>query len=208
MRILAQAAAAAACLAAVVVTAPGAVSQSPHQVDPASLQPALNPGFAPWSCFEAGRGITCKGGYEAAYNEPIGLECDGQEVWLAGRARERMTRWHTAGGLATKTSVHLDFPADVFSLSADGSGPTLTIRGHFNRHYVYSVPGDLASRVLTEVGNIYVANQPGSGIVLHDTGSVTFEPGEDFESIAVMHGVHDVYDGRVDVDELICEALT
>ena len=37
---------------------------------------------------------------------------------------------------------------------------------------------------------------------------VTFEPGADFEEIAVMHGVHQVYDGTVDVDQLICDELT
>lgn len=208
MNVLTMAAAAAACLVTVALTAPAALSDPPHQVDPAQLQPPLNPNFAPWSCFEAGTGITCKGGYDASYNEPFGLTCAGQEVWISGTAKERMTRWHTAEGLATRTRVHLDFPADVFTLSADGSGPTLTIRGHFNRHYDYPVPGDLTSRVLTEVGAIYVANQPGQGTVLHDTGPVTFEPGADFEEIAVMHGVHEVYDGSVDVDALICDALT
>ncbi|QSR31511.1 hypothetical protein CFI00_13560 [Nocardioides sp. S5] len=208
MNTLRTAAVAAACLATVALTAPAAVSDPPHQVDPAQLQPPLNPNFAPWSCFEAGTGITCKGGYEASYHEPIGLTCDGKEVWISGTAREFMTRWHDAEGLATRTRVHLDFPADVFSLSADGSGPTLTIKGHFNRHYVYPVPGDLATRVMTEVGAIYVANQRGQGNVLHDTGTVTFEPGADFEEIAVMHGVHQVYDGTVDVDQLICDELT
>lgn len=208
MNVLSMAAAAAACLVTVALTAPAALSDPPHQVDPAQLQPPLNPNFAPWSCFEAGTGITCKGGDDASYHEPFGLTCAGQEVWIFGTAKQRMTRWHTADGLATRTRVHLDFPADVFSLSGDGSGPTLTIKGHFNRHYDYPVPGDLASRVLTEVGAIYVANQPGQGIVLHDTGPVTFEPGADFEEIAVMHGVHEVYDGSVNVDELICDALT
>ena len=118
-----------------------------------------------------------------------------------------MTRWHTEAGLATRTRLHLDFPADVFSLAADGSGPTLTIRGHFNRHFDYRVAGDPTTRVLTEVGAIYLANQRGAGTVLHDAGTVTFEPGTD-EDIAVMHGVHEVYDGTVDVDELICDELT
>jgi hypothetical protein len=134
--------------------------------------------------------------------------CGGREVWIAGTGRQHMTRWHTTDGFATKTRLHLDYPGDVFSLSADGSGPTLTIRGHWNRHYDYPVPGDLASRVMTEVGAIYVANQRGQGNVLHDTGRVTFEPGADFEEVAVMHGVHEMYDGTVDIDVLICDTLS
>lgn len=201
-------AAAALCLGGLLLTAPEAVSKSPHALDPALMQPALNPDFAPWSCFAAGSGVTCQGGYEASYHEPFGLFCDGQEVWITGTIREFMTRWHTADGLATKTKVHLDAPADVFSLSPDGSGPTVTIRGHWNRHYVYPLPGDRDSRILTEVGAIYVANERGKGIVLHDTGPVTFEPGADFEEIAEMHGIHEVYDNPAIVERVICDALT
>lgn len=195
-------------LVALLLASPSASSKSPREVDPTTLQPPLNMQFAPWSCFETGSGITCQGGYEATYNEPIGLVCDGQEVWIAGTAREFMTRWHTKDGLATKTIVHADYPGDVFSLSPDGDGPTFTVRGHFNRHYVYPVPGDRDSRVLKEVGAIYLANETGNGIVVHDTGSVTFEPGAEFEENAVAHGVHDVYDDQAAFDQLICDRIT
>jgi hypothetical protein len=195
-------------LVVVLLAAPSASSKSPRQVDQATLVPPLNMQFAPWSCFEAGSGITCQGGYESDYNEPIGLFCGGQEVWIAGTVREFMTRWHTEDGRATKTVVHLDFPGDVFSLSPDGDGSTLTVRGHFNRHYVYPVPGDRSSRVLKEVGAIYLANESGNGIVVHDTGAVTFEPGAEFEEIAEMHGVHDIYDDQTAFDQLICDRLT
>ncbi len=188
-------------------TAAGAAN--PHQVDPALMVPTLNPNFAPWSCWEAGSGITCQGSADPSYSEPIGLYCDGQEVYVTGTGHERMTRWHTADGLATKTVVHLDYPGDVFSLSPTGDGPSLTISGHFNRHYVYAVPGDLASRTLTEVGAIYLAHSPGGGsLVLQDTGRVTFAPGADFEVVASSGGVHDAYSDPTAIDRVICDALT
>ena len=196
-------------LGAAVAAAAPAQAKSPHEVDPSTMTPTLNPQFAPWSCFEAGEGITCQGSYRPAYqNEPIGLECAGREVLITGSGREFMTRWHTADGRATKTQVHLDYPADRFSLSSDGTGPSVTVRGHFNRLYDYLVPGDRTSRVLTEVGAIYLVNVPGQGIVLHDTGPVTFEPGQDFEMIATMHGVHDVYEDPTAIDTLLCETLS
>ena len=167
--------------ATALLPAAAAEAKPPHQVDPATLAPALNPDFAPWSCWEAGSGITCQGTAESSFaNEPTGLQCDGQEVYITGGGTDRMTRWHTADGLATKTVIHADYPGDVFSLSPTGDGPSLTIYGHFNRHYVYAVPGDLASRTLTEVGAIYLAHAVGGGrLVLQDTGRVTFEPGAD-----------------------------
>ena len=87
----------------------------------------------------AGTGITCQGSDAGSYEDSFG-SCDGRELRVVGTFRERMTRWHTADGLATKTSVHLDAPADVFSLA--GTDETVTLRGHWNRHYTYGVPGD------------------------------------------------------------------
>jgi hypothetical protein len=196
-------------LAGALVPLAPAGATSPRVVDPATLTPALNPDFAPWSCFETGRGSTCQGEFHPTYeNEPIGLQCEGQDVYISGGGREFMTRWHDGQGRATKTVVHLDYPADVFSLSPTGEGPSVTIRGHFNRHYDYLVPGDRSSRVMTEVGAIYLVNDPGQGIVLQDVGPVTFAPGEEFETVTSQHGVHQVYDDPWAVGTVICAALT
>jgi hypothetical protein len=197
---------------AVTALLPAAAAQAkpPHQVDPALMVPTLNPAFAPWTCWEAGSGITCQGSVNASYaNEPLGLECDGQEVYLTGRESSKMTRWHTADGRATKTVIHSDFPADTFSLSPEGEGVGLVISGHFNRHYVYAVPGDLSSRTLTEVGAIYLGRSPSGGpLLLQDTGRVTFAPGADGEVIASSAGVHDAYSDPTAIDRVICDALT
>jgi hypothetical protein len=190
-------------LASVAVAVPSAQAKSPRTVDPSTMQPALNPDFAPWSCWDAGAGITCQGGYEASYDEPFG-SCDGRELRITGTIDERMTRWHTADGLATKTSVHLD-AVDVFSL--EGTGATLTLRGHWNRHYTYPVPGDRDTRVLTEVGAIYQATAPGHGNVIQDVGAIKFAPGGEFEEIVASHGPHDVYDDPSVVERVICDVL-
>lgn len=194
-------------VAGVAGTAAGAAAE-PRTVDPSTLQPALNPDFAPWTCLEAGQGIVCRGDNAYSYEqEPFGLTCGAGDVVISGSTREHMTRWHTADGLATKTVIHVDVPGDVFSLEGVEDGPSLTIRGHFNRHYDYLVAGDRDSRVMTEVGAIYVANQPGSGLVLHDTGPVTYEAGLEHEAVAATHGVHDSISDPGVIDRLICDAL-
>ena len=193
--------------ASLVVAAPPAVSKSPNTVDPATMEPGLNPQFAPWTCFEAGQGITCQGSFEDDYSFRIGLQCDGRDVWLSGTSREFMTRWHTADGLATRTIVHLDYPEDVFSFSPTGEGPGLVVSGHWNRHYTYPDPGDPTTRVLTERGQIYLGKD-GRSVVLRDVGTVEFDPGQDYESVASMHGVHDMYSDPTVIDGLICDALT
>jgi len=200
---------AATALALVAAVGPAAAG-NPHQVDPALMVPTLNPDFAPWSCFEAGRGITCQGGYSASFEgEPAGLQCDGAEVYVSGSVRQRMTRWHTTSGLATKTIVHIDAPADRLTLSPTGDGPAVSGVGHFNRHYTYPVPGDRDSRVMTEVGAIYLLRGPDGGrLILHDTGTVTFAPGQDFEVVDRMSGRHDYYADPASLQTVVCDALT
>ena len=180
----------------------------PRTVDPATVQPTLNPDYAPWTCFETGQGITCQGENEDSYSFPLdGFTCDGRQVWLSGTVHERMTRWHTADGLATKTLINLAFPRDVFSFDPAEDGPELVVSGHFNQHYTYEVAGDLGSRVLTERGLVYLARSGGRPL-LRDVGSVQFEPGRDHEAVAVAHGVHEFYDDPALLDTLVCETLT
>lgn len=205
-RTLASAAGALALLPALALVAPAA-GAGPTPVDPASVSPTLNPNFAPWSCWEAGSGITCQGSWDNAYeDEPIGLQCDGQDVYVSGTGREFMTRWHTADGEATRTIVHLEYPADHLSLSPTVDGPSVTLSGHWNRHYTYAVPGDVGSRTLTEVGTVWLG-RGGSAERLQAAGRVQYAPGEDYETRDSVSGTLALVDGPV-VDAWICDALT
>ena len=60
---------------------------------------------------------------------------------------------------------------------------------------------------MTEVGAIYVATTPASGNVLHDSGRITFAPGDEFGEITSSGGQHEVYDDPSVVERVICEAL-
>lgn len=205
---LRRAAAAAIVAAAGLACSTVPATAAPRIVDPATVSPALNPDFAPWTCLEAGEGIVCRGDTASTYDqEPIPLACPSGDVVVSGAGHEHMTRWHTADGRATRTIVNLSYPADVFTLSGVPDGPSLTIRGHWNRHYEYLVPGDRDSRVMTEVGAIYLVNRPGAGLVFQDTGWVRYEPGQEFEAVADSRGIHDSLNDPSAVDALICDAL-
>lgn len=198
------------CLAAAFTqSAAPAYASSPHTVDPLTMTPALNPGFAPWTCFEAGTGITCQGQKDDSYtNEPIGLQCDGQDVYVTGEEHSRMTRWHDLDGFAVKTSLQTDIPADLLTLSPTGQGDQVVLSAHYHKHYVYPVPGELDSRVLTETGAILRLEATGQGMLFQDTGRVVFAPGHDEEIVTVMSGKHQLYDGTSDLDAAICGGLT
>ena len=88
------------------------------------------------------------------------MTCDGNPVYVTGSASDRTTRWHLPDGRATKT-ISDESSDDRMSLSPTGDGPSVSVRGHWNRHYTYPVPGDRSSRVLTELGAVYVATAPG-----------------------------------------------
>lgn len=193
--------------AMVMLLAATAAAKSPHAVDPATVTPPLNPDFT-WSCFATGSGPTCQGTWEHSYaNEPIDMTCDGSPVYVSGTGSEHMTRWHLPDGRATKTIVNLSYPEDRLSLSPTGAGPSVIVRGHWNRHYTYPIPGDRSARVLTEVGAVYVATAPGEGLVFHDVGLVRFQPGADFEGIDVMRGPHDLYEDFAAVEQAVCGQL-
>lgn len=179
----------------------------PHIVDPNTVIPELNPSFAPWTCFETGNGITCQGGKDDSYtNVPTDIACGGRTVYATGGERVDMTRWHDVTGLALKTQLQTGID-DRLTLSPTGAGGYVVLSGHWHKHYVYPVPGDLDSRVLTETGAITRLASPGGGLLFQDTGSVAYVPGQEYETPSQMHGVHEVYAGGTQLEVAICEGL-
>jgi hypothetical protein len=191
----------------VALLAATAAADTPQAVDPGTVTPPLNPSLT-WSCFNTGTGPICQGTLEDSYqNEPIDMTCDGSPVYVTGSARDRTTRWHLPDGRATKT-ISNEGSDDRLNLSPTGDGPSVSVQGHWNRHYTYLVPGDRSSRVLSEIGAVYVATAPGEGVVFHDVGLIRFMPGSDFEEIDVMRGPHDLYSDFEAVQTAVCEHLS
>ena len=189
-----------------ITTAASVMAGVPHEVDQSALQPPLNPTFT-YRCFERGDGILCQGTRDESWtNEDTGLICGAQPVYTTGTGHERLSRWHLADGRATRTIVQLHYD-EVWSLSPTGSGQTVRVRGDWNRHYTYPVPGSLGERVLTEVGAIWNITAPGYGVVAHDTGHIQYAPGADFDEAAVLHGPKDFW---LDFDSAlgrVCDVL-
>jgi len=198
-------------LAATLAVAPQpATAGSPHTVDPSTMTPALNPSFDPWTCLEAGNQITCTGVAVQVYHDELtDIECDGQRVYASGSQDARMVRWHDLEGRALKTELQTSF-ADRLTLSPTGDrdATTVVFSGHWHKHYTYPVPGDLDARVLAETGAMFRLQSAGDGILLRDTGTVTFVPGEEYETVAEAHGAHEVYQDSADIDAAICDALS
>ena len=184
-----------------------ATAASPHQLDPAQMIPPLNPDFGPWICTDTGQGAVCRGDNDDTWTgADIGLACDGQPIYGTGWYTSEGVRWHLPDGRALHTFFK-NASLETWTLSADGSGRTVTVKGSWNEHYVYPVPGDINQRVLTITGADWQATAKGVGVVFHDTGLLRFNPGRD-NGIELTHGPTDSDHGNLDlVLDDICAAL-
>jgi hypothetical protein len=54
------------------VLAAGVQAASPHQVDPSTMTPPLNPAYDPWVCTVTGAGPVCRGHAEDAVCAALG----------------------------------------------------------------------------------------------------------------------------------------
>ena len=179
----------------------------PHQLDPDQMIPPLNPAFGPWICIETGDGSVCRGeSHDAWSGEDTGLACAGQAIYTTGTYDSRGARWHLPDGRATHTFFQ-NAGVETWTLSPDGSGPSLHVSGHWNEHYVYSVPGDRDVRVQTDTGADWQVTGQGVGIVFHDVGLWRYNPGVG-TGIDYTHGPTDSDHGNLDlVIDDICAAL-
>lgn len=186
-----------------------AAARSPHQVDPDLMIPPLNPNLAPWTCWETGVGPICEGSVSESFaNEDIGEECDGQPIYATGSISDRVKRWHTPDGRATKT-LAVPGARETWSLSADGSGPAISVHWRVTRHYTYFTPGDPSDRQLTETGAWWIATAPGAGLIFRDAGKITYEIGasNDYNNPVEMRGQFDTWMDWDAALERACAAL-
>ena len=137
---------------ALALSAPvGVAAGRGESVDPALMQPPLNPAFEPWECWRTGTGITCEAARTAtAVGADTGLVCDGRPVYTNEVDVRTQRRYGDENGLALKTVVHADIRA-VIGLEPDLSGPNLTGLGIIQFTYDCPVPGDLSRLIIGQL---------------------------------------------------------
>ena len=195
-------------LVAIVLPTSSVGAASPHVVDPDSLSPALNPHYAPYDCWATGRGSICQGDVEEAYGPFVmdWFDCDGQTIYVSGRERQHITRWHDADGNATKTILDTEF-VDVFSLDSAGADPSVTLKSRFTKHYDYLVPGDRDTRVMRQTGASLIARPSSGGVLAREAGWIEYAPGLEDEVIADYRGPKDLLDDFDGFVARVCDHL-
>jgi hypothetical protein len=131
--------------------------------------------------------------------DPNFATCDGQVISLFTTGKTFGTTFFDANGDVTRTIVHNRF-LDHFTNTVTSA--TLLNRGTFQETFI-AIPG---TDEFTETidGHVFLATQPGSGIVIHDSGRVVLSPDEDVIFAAGHHA--ELVNGQF--EELLCDALT
>lgn len=190
---------------ALVLSVPGtALAGRPAAVDPAIMQPALNPSFAPWDCWRAGNGIVCDGQRTESWtNEPIPLQCDGRTVYSTGTDDRTLRRYGDADGLALRSRQHVMIN-EVLTMQPDGSGPAIYSSARYQEWYEYQTPGDLSTRTDTYLGFDTRATAPGVGLIFHDVGIKSFDIDD---NVLLAHGPHPLLEDFFGTFGKVCDAF-
>jgi hypothetical protein len=143
----------------------GAPTASAHTlVDPTTLTPPLKPFRI---CYEDGPWVKCDTSTVTSHDfEPVGeLSCG--TVYLASTEGGHATRWYANLLLVERTSQYK--MRGFWSLSPDGTRPTVEIASDFSWHEHFVIPGDLSSDV--EVSHGSFIRVFGLGAIGADSGT-------------------------------------
>jgi hypothetical protein len=131
--------------------------------------------------------------------DPHFATCDGQDISLFTTGKTFGTTSFDSEGNVVRTIVHNRF-LDHFTNT--DTGERLLNRGTFQETFV---PIDGTDEFMeTVVGHVFLATQPGHGIVIHDSGRVVFGPHEEILFAAGQHA--ELVDHQFEA--LLCSALT
>jgi hypothetical protein len=168
--------------------APSVWAGQPDTVDPALMQPALNPSFGPWECWRADARIICEGSRTDTYAglEVDFLSCAAGPIYSQGTITSTARRVGDADGRALETSFR-DRYEEYFSSDPGGADPRLRSIGRLQHSFSYGVPGDPSTVSETLAGMAISVTGPGFGVVLHDVGTVAWDSNGELIRLGGVH---------------------
>ena len=191
-----------ACTTAALATA----LVSPAAFAAAELTPSP-PSFL--TCKAAASGTVCTGTRTIDYGpEDSGLACgtgaDTFAILDRGSFRQKATRSYDTNGNLTRRVIHESFT--LGQLANAVTGRTVDYTQHDAVTAVLAVPGDLDTATETITGEI-IASLPHRGLVLAETGRITFTPDGAIEFASGRHDIQDYVAGDPSALHELCAAL-
>ena len=178
--------------------APTALAAGPTPVDPSTLTPPPNPSYD-WTCVQHPEGIDCTGvavqsGVDV--NPDPSFSCDGHLILVTYDQTVTARRSHDADGRVTRN--HLVGTFDERWRLDGTTGPLLRSRGRWSETQDYAVPGDTASRTITDTGSTLAVSAPGQGVIFANTGRAVFSwDGSDVLALAGPQAMIRDFDGAM-----------
>ena len=180
------------------------VAGKTHALDPAGMQPALNPAFD-WDCWQTGGGIICEASRSESYEglEVDFLACDGGPVFSGGTYSVSARRVGDVDGLALTTTFR-DSYVEWFSADPEGSGLRLRSTGQRKNVFTYVDPGNPDTVVMSTIGVGIRVMGPGLGVLMQDVGHTTWDSDGNLVKSA---GSHITEESFAESHAMICNAL-
>lgn len=122
---------------------------------------------------------------------PLTQGCGGFEIEYSGTVEVRETTYVDQTGNETRIVAHVRQTETDRNTS---TGKAIQVRSVFTDVF------DLVSGTETINGQVFMANDPGLGAVLQDTGKIVFNS----DGSVVIHGPHEVFDSQ---GGIFCDAL-
>lgn len=194
---LAGALAGLAVLAAAAVT-PGSAAVAASQT--------LTPEPPDWyTCQANGSGTICQGTTDVEHAGDYDFTCPGGfDVLESGHEKRTAHRYYDRNGFLVRrlgTDVYpVGDPLNIVYNSV--TGKSIPYRADFHVVDTFGIPGDGTSVTETQTGNLYTFTTPGQGVLVHDTGLITFSPNGD---VLQEHGPKMLFHGDVGG---LCAALS
>jgi hypothetical protein len=169
-------------------------------VRPAAAQ-GLNPARPPGAtCHTTGQGTICQGTFtNADENTDIGLSCGSFPILETATFAFRFTIFSNQVGNVTEAVFHLNVEG---TLSNPVTGTSVPEVESGTTTDTFAIPGDFSTITSTQTGQVFKVILPGSGILVHDVGKVTFAPDG---TITFEGGPHQVLHNQL---QKLCAALS
>jgi hypothetical protein len=169
-------------------------------VHPAAAQGLNPPRPSGATCPTTGQGTICQGSFtNADENTDIGLSCSSFQILETATFDFRFTIFFNQEGNVTKAVFHLSV---VGTLSNSLTGRSVDETEVGTTTDTFATPGDFSTVTSTQTGQVFKVTLPGSGLIVHDVGKVTFAPDG---TIAFEGGPHQVLHNQL---QELCAALT
>lgn len=171
----------------------------------ATSSTTLTPPPPDWyTCRTNGSGTVCHGKKDFSHFGGFDGSCpQGFDILENGHNHETAARYYDRDGFLVKRVLHDTYPVgDPLNVLYNSvTGTSVPYRTDLTESDSFGTPGDFDTITAQFTGSLYSVRLPGTGLLVHDSGVLTFAPNGD---VLEDHGPKMLFDGDT---AALCAAL-